>query len=127
MRAFAFTPDKFESVRAEQPDWYELPDGIHGLSGVDEQGQPFSYKLAVRKTPQAWFFLAYDMTPDDARRGAVQPRDLSASVIVFTLLSLLVDLGQVVEVWATLKVAEAVRGRVTGGADHQAVGVCRWK
>ncbi|HEU4813574.1 MAG TPA: two-component sensor histidine kinase, partial [Xanthomonadaceae bacterium] len=51
MRAFAFTPDKFESVRQSQPDWYELSDGIHGLSGVDEAGRPFSYKLAVRKTP----------------------------------------------------------------------------
>ena len=39
IRAFAFTPDKFESVRQNQPEWYELPDGIHGLSGVDDDGQ----------------------------------------------------------------------------------------
>jgi signal transduction histidine kinase len=89
MRAFAFTPDKFGSVRENQPQWYELPDGIHGLSGVDDDGQPFSYKLAVRKTPQVWFFLAYDMT--QTLRGQEQfNRAIYGSVILFTLLSLLV-------------------------------------
>src|SRR5688572_19385949 len=89
MRAFAFTPDKFESVRESQPDWYELPDGIHGLSNVDEQGRAFSYKLAVRKTPQVWFFLAYDMS--QTMRGEEQfNRAIYLSVVVFTLLSLVV-------------------------------------
>ena len=89
IRAFAFTPDKFESVREQQPQWYELPDGIHGLSGTDDTGQPFSYKLAVRKTPQVWFFLAYDMT--QTMRGQEQfNRAIYGAVIVFTLLSLLV-------------------------------------
>jgi hypothetical protein len=31
--------------------------------------QPYAYKLAVRKTPDAWFFLAYDMT-DSVRGGS---------------------------------------------------------
>jgi signal transduction histidine kinase len=89
MRAFAFTPDKFGSVRENQPQWYELPDGIHGLGGVDDSGQPFSYKLAVRKTPQVWFFLAYDMT--QTIRGQEQfNRGIYGAVVVFTLLSLLV-------------------------------------
>ncbi|NUS60388.1 MAG: HAMP domain-containing histidine kinase [Lysobacter sp.] len=89
MRAFAFTPDKFDSVRENQPQWYELPDGIHQLSGVDDDGQAFSYKLAVRKTPQVWFFLAYDMT--QALRGQEQfNRGIYGAVVVFTLLSLLV-------------------------------------
>lgn len=89
LRAFAFTPDKFESVRENQPQWYELPDGIHGLSGVDDAGQAFSYKLAVRKTPDAWFFLAYDMT--QTLRGQEQfNRAIYGSVVLFTLLSLLV-------------------------------------
>ena len=89
IRAFAFTPDKFESVRENQPQWYELPDGIHGLSGEDDSGQPFSYKLAVRKTPQVWFFLAYDMT--QTLRGQEQfNRGIYGAVVAFTLLSLLV-------------------------------------
>ena len=67
----------------------ELPDGIHGLGGVDDSGQPFSYKLAVRKTPQVWFFLAYDMT--QTIRGQEQfNRGIYGAVVVFTLLSLLV-------------------------------------
>jgi len=70
MRARIVGPDKFEALRQEEPDWYEFRDGIHGLSGVDERGNPFSYKLAVRKTPDAWFFLAYDMT--ESLRGAEQ-------------------------------------------------------
>src|SRR3546814_4636746 len=62
IRARVVKRDRFEALRIEQPDWYELGDGINNLSGVDENGIPFAYKLAVRKTPDEWFFLAYDMT-----------------------------------------------------------------
>ena len=89
MRAFVVTADRFESVRQSQPDWYDLPDGIYGLRGVDESGQPFSYKLAVRKTPEAWFFLAYDMT-ETARGEERFNRALVIVVVLFTALSLLV-------------------------------------
>ena len=70
MFARLVTRDKFEQLRREEPDWYELPDGIHQLSGTNPDGTPFSYKLAVRKTPNEWFFLAYDMT--QAVRGEAQ-------------------------------------------------------
>ncbi|MCA1714235.1 MAG: HAMP domain-containing histidine kinase, partial [Gammaproteobacteria bacterium] len=89
IRARVVRRDRFQALRAEQPDWYELNDGIHQLSGVDDNGEPFAYKLAVRKTPQEWFFLAYDTT--QTARGAAQfERALYGSVIVFSLLSLLV-------------------------------------
>jgi signal transduction histidine kinase len=89
IRAFAFGPEKFESLKADQPDWYRLGDGIHRLSGKNLDGSPFVYKLAVRKTPDAWFFLAYDMTR--ASRGDAQfNRAIFGSVVVFTLFSLLV-------------------------------------
>ena len=89
IRAFAFGPDKFESLKTEQPDWYRLGDGIHRLSGRNPDGSPFVYKLAVRKTPDAWFFLAYDMTR--ASRGDAQfNRAIFGAVVVFTLFSLLV-------------------------------------
>ena len=88
IRAFIYTPDRFDSVRANRPEWYDLPDGIHGISGTDEQGNPMAYKLAVRKTPEAWFFLAYDMT--QAAKGEEQfRRAVYGSVFLFTLLSLL--------------------------------------
>ncbi|MDH5824763.1 HAMP domain-containing sensor histidine kinase [Luteimonas sp. RD2P54] len=80
---------RFETLRSEQPDWYDLPDGIHNLGGVDETGEPFSYKLAVRKTPEEWFFLAYDMT--QAARGEAQfQRAILGSVLLVSMLSLLV-------------------------------------
>ena len=45
-------PTSSRRCAPNQPDWYELPDGIHGISGTDDRRQPFSYKLAVRKTPR---------------------------------------------------------------------------
>ncbi|KAF1712857.1 sensor histidine kinase [Pseudoxanthomonas sacheonensis] len=89
IRAFVYTPDKFESVRKNKQEWYALNDGIHSLIGADEQGKPFAYKLAVRKTPSAWFFLAYDTS--ESIRGEQQfNRAIYLSVIFFTLLSLVV-------------------------------------
>ncbi|MGY0799269.1 sensor histidine kinase [Lysobacter sp. A286] len=87
IRAYVYTPDKFGSVRRNRPEWYGLSDGITGMVGVDETGEEFAYKLAVRKTPQAWFFLAYDMT--QSKRSEEQfNRALYGSVLLFTLLSL---------------------------------------
>ncbi|TDK27349.1 HAMP domain-containing histidine kinase [Luteimonas aestuarii] len=80
--------DRFESLRIEEPDWYDLPNGNHNLSGVDDNGEPFTYKLAVRKTPEEWFFLAYDLT--QAKQGEEQfRRAIYGSVFLFTVLSLL--------------------------------------
>jgi signal transduction histidine kinase len=84
-------PDKFDELKREYPDWYELGDGIHTLTGINPDGSPFSYKLAVRKTPAAWFFLAYDLT--QSLRGRAQlNRLLLVAVGVFGLLSLLIGL-----------------------------------
>jgi len=89
IRARVVRRENFETLRAEQPEWYALPDGIHGINGFNPDGSPFSYKLAVRKTPDAWFFLAYDMT--QSRRGERQFNNALIGVVaVFTLLSLLV-------------------------------------
>lgn len=81
--------DRFEQLRLDEPDWYELSDGIHSISGTNPDGSTFSYKLAVRKTADEWFFLAYDMT-QSARGEAQFNRAIYGSVIVFTLLSLVV-------------------------------------
>jgi len=101
IRAFAYTSDKFERVREERPDWAALSDGIHNVVGQDEHNEPYSYKLAVRKTPEAWFFLAYDM--GDSMRGEQQlKRALLLSVLVFSALSLI--LGW----WSASKVMKPV-------------------
>ncbi|MEF3082738.1 HAMP domain-containing sensor histidine kinase [Luteimonas sp. SMYT11W] len=89
IRARVIKRDRFQELRRDQPDWYELGDGIHNLSGVDEDGTPFMYKLAVRKTPDEWFFLAYDMS--ETMRGATQfQRAIFGSVVLVSLLSLLI-------------------------------------
>ena len=89
IRARVVGPDKFESLKIEQPDWYRLSDGIHRLSGNNPDGTPFVYKLAVRKTTDAWFFLAYDLTR--ASRGDEQfSRAIFGSVALFSFFSLLV-------------------------------------
>jgi signal transduction histidine kinase len=89
IRAFVYTPEKFDSVKINRPEWYALSDGITSITGTDEAGNPLSYKLAVRKTPDAWFFLAYDMTR--ASRGEAQfNRAIYGSVALFSLFSLLV-------------------------------------
>ncbi|EKU26182.1 sensor histidine kinase [Xanthomonas graminis] len=89
IRAYVFTRDKFDRVRQERPDWARLPNGNHNIVGLDEHGDPFAYKLAVRKTQSEWFFLAYDMT--QTLRSEVQlKRALLLSVLVFSALSLVI-------------------------------------
>ena len=39
-------------------NWKNLPDGVHEVTETDERGRDSVYKLAVRKTPDTWFFLA---------------------------------------------------------------------
>ena len=80
--------EKFELLKEDQPDWDRLGDGIWPVTGRNEDGTPFTYKLAVRKTPDTWFFLAYDMQ-ESVRRTEKFEKALYAVVPVFTLLSLL--------------------------------------
>ena len=89
IRGFSYTPDRFERVRQERPEWALLPNGNHNITDIDENGEPFAYKLAVRKTPEAWFFLAYDTS--QAARGATQLRSwLYVAVVLFGALSLVI-------------------------------------
>jgi signal transduction histidine kinase len=88
MRAYVFAPES-ERLRRDFPEWGALPDGIYGMTGVGEDGEPFAYKLAVRKAPGSWFFLAYDMS-QTARGEDKFNRAIYGSVLVFTLLSLLI-------------------------------------
>ncbi|MBB3277862.1 MULTISPECIES: HAMP domain-containing sensor histidine kinase [Pseudoxanthomonas] len=88
IRAYVFAPDS-ERLRTEFPDWIRLRDGTHNITGVDETGVEYAYKLAVRKAPEQWFFLAYDMT--QSRKGEVQlKRWLYLAVLLFGALSLII-------------------------------------
>lgn len=89
IRAYVFTPDKFDRVREERPEWVNLPNGNHNVSDVDENGDPLIYKLAVRKTPEAWFFLAYDISGTASGQRQFM-RAIYLSVLIFSALSLVV-------------------------------------
>jgi signal transduction histidine kinase len=88
MRAYAFAPNS-QRLDRDFPEWRSLNEGIYGMEGIDEHGERFTYKLAVRKMPDTWFFIAYDMT--QSIRGERQFNNaLIGVVVVFTVLSLLV-------------------------------------
>ncbi len=88
MRGRVVSREKFEALKEDQPDWYSLGDGIHTVTGRNDDGSPFTYRLAVRKTPEQWFFLAYDMQ-ESVRRSEKFVRALYMVVPAFTLFSLL--------------------------------------
>jgi signal transduction histidine kinase len=88
-RAHVVTPDNFDKLGREQPDWYRLGDGIHTIRGENDDGSPFAYRLAVRKTPKAWFFLAMDQTEADRGRKRFN-QQIVVVVVFFTALSFLI-------------------------------------
>ena len=89
-RAFVYMPDRFESVRANRPEWYALPDGIHSLRGDGRARR--TVRLQARGAQDAEDLVLPRLRHDRSRsRGETQfQRAIYGSVIVFTLLSLLV-------------------------------------
>ncbi len=89
---------RFANVRF---DWRELPDGVHDLSEVDPDGKEVSYKLAVRKDQDYWFFLRYDTTQERESQTRLQGA-LLVSVAAFSVLSYLLGL------WSSQRVMRPV-------------------
>ncbi len=84
VKGYVFARRKFGNIPEE---WQKLPDGIYETPGM-ENGQPFVYKVAVRRTPDHAFFLAYDLT-QTLHGQEQQTRLLIAAVLAFTLLAYL--------------------------------------
>lgn len=82
-----FSTRKLDKV---PPEWRDLASGVHDIvipvPGTDEQR---AYKLAVRKDPDYWFFLAYDIAEERESQLKLN-HALVASVGIFTLFSLLI-------------------------------------
>lgn len=82
-----FSTRKLDKV---PPEWRGLASGVHDIvlpvPGTDEQR---AYKLAVRKDPDYWFFLAYDIAEERESQLKLN-HALVASVGIFTLFSLLI-------------------------------------
>ena len=78
---------KRDKVRAE---WRDLPNGVHDSVVRDPvTGEQRTYKVAVRKDPDYWFFLAYDIAEERESQQKLNSA-LVISVGVFTLFSLVI-------------------------------------
>ena len=81
-----FSTSKLERV---PPEWRNLSNGVHELSARDGQGGERVYKLAVRKDPHYWFFLAYDIAEERESQNRLK-FSLMVLVGLLTVLSLIV-------------------------------------
>jgi signal transduction histidine kinase len=82
-----FSTSKLDRV----PDaWRTLANGVHELTEQDPvTGNERVYRLAVRKDPDYWFFLAYDIAEERESQERLN-RALIGSIGIFTLLSALI-------------------------------------
>ena len=85
VRAIVYGPGKLQNV---PPDWAELDTGVYNITG-DDEGEPFVYRLVVKKDADYWFFLAQDMTATAEVRTRIK-LILIAAVVLFTLLAALI-------------------------------------
>ncbi|MEZ5467309.1 MAG: HAMP domain-containing sensor histidine kinase [Lysobacterales bacterium] len=67
-------------------EWQRLPNGVHRVTEQRSTGQ-VTYKLAVRKDPNVWFFLTYDITEEERGRTLLIGL-LIATVAFFSILAL---------------------------------------
>jgi len=98
IQGWVFSRAKFANV---PPEWVDLPNGVHQLTGLDERGREVPYKLAVRKDPDFWFFVRYENARDVATKQRLTWA-LVAAVFVFSFLSL------VLGVWSSQRVMKPV-------------------
>ena len=83
-------PAAIAKLRADYPGWENIDSGVvETFVGTDQRDRSMAYRVAALKTPNAWFFLAYNMgrSAEGARK---MNRWLYASVVIFTAFSLLV-------------------------------------
>lgn len=93
IRGYVFSERKFGNV---PPEWRDLDDGVHDIS---EDGR--TYKVAVRKDPDLWSFLVYDIQRPQSALWIVLGF-LGAAVLVFSALSLLLG------IWSSKRVMKPV-------------------
>jgi len=100
---YTFSERRFANVPLE---WRELPNGVHDLQAVDADGRSQSYKLAVRKDRDFWFFLRYDTAQERESQSRLQWA-LVIAVAGFSLLSYLLGL------WSSSRVMRPVADLLT--------------
>ncbi len=70
-------------------NWRDLPDGVHEITDRDANGRARTYKLAVKKEAEYWFFLRYDIAQERASQQQLSYA-LVGVVFLFSLLSLVI-------------------------------------
>ncbi|MFA5685382.1 MAG: HAMP domain-containing sensor histidine kinase [Lysobacteraceae bacterium] len=95
---YTYSARRFANVRME---WRDLPNGVHDLSEINAKGREASYKLAVRKDRDYWFFLRYDTTQERESQDQLQWA-LLVAVGGFSVLSFLLGL------WSSQRVMRPV-------------------
>ena len=72
-----FSTRKLDRVPEE---WRDLPNGVHEIANTDPvTGEIRAYKVAVRKDPEYWFFLTYDIAEE--RESQARLNQLLAKIL----------------------------------------------
>lgn len=78
-------PNRFANQSFERQ---RLPNGVHRVTETSSEG-PVTYKLAVRKDANVWFFLEYDITEEERGRSLLIGM-LLVTVAFFSILALVI-------------------------------------
>lgn len=81
--------------------WRDLPNGVHEVTEDEANGRTRTYKVAVLKEPDYWFFLSYDIAQERESQQQLTYA-LVGVVALFSLLSL------VIGVWSSKRVISPV-------------------
>lgn len=99
-----YSKEKFDHA---PPIWQALPNGVFDIvEPAPGTGEKSYYKLAVRKDPNYWFFMAYD-THDEHEAQLRLNRWILASIGVFSIIALIVG------VWSASRVMSPVSDLVS--------------
>ena len=98
IKGIVFSERRFGNVPF---NWRDLPDGVHEITEADENGRMRTYKLAVKKDPDYWFFLSYDIAQERASQQQLMYA-LIGVVALFSILSLFIG------IWSSKRVISPV-------------------
>lgn len=88
IKGIVFSERKFGNVPF---NWQGLANGVHEITEVDANGRSRTYKLAVKKDADYWFFLSYDIAQERASQQQLMYA-LIGVVFLFSLLSLVIGM-----------------------------------
>ncbi|MBS0225566.1 MAG: HAMP domain-containing histidine kinase [Proteobacteria bacterium] len=114
-----FSKEKFDHA---PPAWQSLPNGVFDIvEPAPGTGEKSYYKLAVRKDPNYWFFMAYD-THDEHEAQLRLNRWILASIGVFSIFALVIGIWSASRVMSPVSdLVRLIRRRSGEGANAKAL------